>query len=184
MEQHLKKRILGAFVTVLALGIAMPIVLDGSRSHIQLQSDVPAMPVMEPWQPIENERHVRIDLETLASGDADEEVELTEVRVVEQDDPAALGSKGDRAALDDQQLAYAWTLQLGAFEKRSNAHALRDKLRNKGYKAYVQEFASDKLTRVYVGPELQRSKIEALQQTLRTELKQRDIHIKRFKSKI
>lgn len=184
MEQHLKKRILGAFVTVLALGIAMPIVLDGSRSHIQLQSAVPEMPAMEPWQPIDNQRHVRIDLETLASGEADTEIELAPVRVVEQDDPAAVGSKGDRAALDDQQLAYAWTLQLGAFEKRSNAHALRDKLRTKGYKAYVQEFANDALTRVYVGPELQRSKIEALQQTLRKELKQRDIHIKRFKSKI
>lgn len=41
---------------------------------------------------------------------------------------------------------------------------------------------TDGLTRVYVGPELQRSKIEALQQQLKKELQQSDLHIKRFKA--
>jgi len=182
MEQHLKKRVLGAFVTVIALAVALPIVLDGSRSQIRLQSDIPPMPEMDAWEPIDNERHVRIDLEKLASGETQEAVELAPVRTVEQDDPAALRSKGDRAVHDDQHIPYAWSLQLGAFEKRENAHALRDQLRKEGYKAYVQEFADDSLTRVYVGPELQRSKIEALQQQLKLKLKQDDIHIKRFKS--
>lgn len=182
MEQHLKKRILGAFVTVVALAIAMPIVLDGSRSQIRLTSDMPAQPELGAWQPIENERRVRIDLEDLASGKTRADVELPPVRTVETDDPAALGSRGDRAAIDDQQKAYAWTVQLGAFKQRKNAHALRDSLRQKGYKAYVQEMNTDGLTRVYVGPELQRSKIEALQQQLKKELQQSDLHIKRFKA--
>lgn len=182
MEQHLKKRILGAFVTVVALAVAMPVVLDGSRSQIQLRSDIPVQPEMEPWQPLENERRVRIELEDLAAGKTEEEVTLPEVRVVKQDDSAAPRTKGDRAALDDQKQAYAWSVQLGAFEKRANAHALRDQLRAKGYKAYVQEFAAEGLTRVYVGPELQRSKIEAIQKQLSAELKQDDFHIKRFKA--
>jgi len=182
MEQHLKKRIVGAFVTVLALAIAMPIVLDGSRSQIELQSDIPSPPQLEEWQPLENQRHVRIELEDLAAGKTAQQVTLPEVREVEQDDPAAPGSLGDRAALDDQKQAYAWSVQLGAFSNRENAHAYRDQLRQSGYKAYVQELNNDGLTRVYVGPELQRSKIEALQQQLKSELKQDDLHIKRFKA--
>lgn len=180
MEQHLKKRILGAFVTVIALAIAMPIVLDGSRSQISLRSDIPLQPVMEPWKPINNERHVRVDLEKLASGEAAEAVKMPDIGVAEMDDAAVQGSHGDRAVADTQSSPYAWTLQLGAFEQRENAHALRDRLRNQGYKAYVQEFGDDRLTRVYVGPELQRSKIEALQQKLRKQLKQNDLHIKRY----
>lgn len=180
MEQHLKKRILGAFVTVVALAIAMPIVLDGSRSQISLDSDIPPQPAMEPWQPIKNERHVRLDLEQLATGDAEKAIKMPEINVVETNDAPQQGSHGDRAVADSQSLPYAWTLQLGAFEKRKNAHALRDRLRKQGYKAYVQELGNDRLTRVYVGPELQRSKIEALQQKLRKQLKQNDLHIKRY----
>ena len=73
---------------------------------------------LEEWQPLENQRHVRIELEDLAAGKTAQQVTLPEVREVEQDDPAAPGSLGDRAALDDQKQAYAWSVQLGAFSNR------------------------------------------------------------------
>ena len=65
---------------------------------------------------------------------------------------------------------------------RKNAFDLRDTLRAEGYKAYTQKFPGDDLTRVYVGPEMQRSQIEALQKKLRTELKQKDIYIRRYRA--
>lgn len=182
MEKHLKKRILGALFTVLLLAIVMPIIIDGSQHNRPLNVYIPAQPELGAWKPVANERHVRIDLERLASGDIEREVTMPEIDVVKQDEAPSEGAAPDRAVADRQQLPYAWTLQLGAFKNRKNANALRDQLRSKGYKAYIQEFGKDKLCRVYVGPELQRSKIEAIKTELKTELKQQDIHIKRYRA--
>lgn len=180
MEQHLKKRILGALATVLAIGIALPVILDGSRQEKELLTDVPPMPEMPEWAGVEDERRVRVELQQLAEGDSEEKIELAEPQVVTQDVPAAPGAPGDRGAQDEQGVPYAWTLQLGAFSDAKNANSLRDRLRARGYKAYTEEFPETRLIRVYVGPEVQRSSIEALQQKLRQELGQKDIHIKRY----
>ncbi|MBE0483038.1 MAG: SPOR domain-containing protein [Bacterioplanes sp.] len=180
MQSHFKTRLLGAFVTVIALAIALPTVLDGSRASRNLDVAIPPMPLTGSWSDIEQERKVRIDLEQLASGEAERQIHAPEVAVVSSNEPAAPRALGDRAHKDNEQVPYAWTLQLGAFSQRDNAHQLRDQLRAKGYKAYVQEMANDGLTRVYVGPELQRAKIEALQRELKELLKQNDIHIRRF----
>ncbi|WP_430462307.1 SPOR domain-containing protein [Thalassolituus sp. LLYu03] len=182
MEQHLKKRILGAFVTVIAIAIALPIVLDGSRSQIGLTSDMPPIPETPDWAYVEDERKVRIELEQLDSGEAAEQIAVPESEIVEQNAPLPPGAKMDRTSLDSANIPYAWTLQLGAFSDDKNAYALRDKLRDKGYKAYTQKFPQDTLTRVYVGPEVQRSEIEALQKKLQAELKQQDIPVKRYRA--
>lgn len=182
MEQHLKKRILGAFVTVIAIAIALPIVLDGSRSQLGLSSNIPPMPETPDQAYVEDERKVRIELEQLASGEAQQQIAVPETDVVEQNDPLPPGAKMDRTTLDSNNIPYAWTLQLGAFSEEKNAYGLRDKLRGKGYKAYTQIFPGDQLIRVYVGPEVQRSEIEALQKKLQKELHQDDIRIKRYRA--
>lgn len=182
MEHHLKKRILGALVMVVALAIVMPVILDGQRSHAPLTIEMPPQPELEPWQPVEDEQVIRLELEKLQSGEIDQAVNLPEIDVVIEDDEAVDPKRDDKSNLDEQNLPYAWTLQLGAFQERKNAHKLRDRLRKQGYKAYVQEFAADKLTRVYVGPELQRSKIEALQKKLQALLETPDVRIKRYRA--
>ncbi len=182
MEQHLKKRILGAFVTVVAIAIALPIVLDGSRRQAGLQTVLPPMPETADAGFVEDERRVRIELEQLASGEAEAQIAVPDSRVVIQDDPQPPGVRVDRTSLDQDGVPYAWTLQLGAFSDLDNANGLRDKLRGRGYKAYTQTFPADNLTRVYVGPEVQRSEIEALQKKLMKELGQKDIHIKRYRA--
>ncbi|MDP2548822.1 SPOR domain-containing protein [Oceanobacter sp. 4_MG-2023] len=70
MEKHLNKRILGAVVTVLALGIAVPIVIDGSSQRLTIDQDMPPMPDMPDWTEVQNQQRIRIDLEQLASGEA------------------------------------------------------------------------------------------------------------------
>ena len=54
----------------------------------------------------------------------------------------------------------AWAVQLGSFSNAANALALRDRLRAKGYPAFIQGVrVKDKdIKRVYVGPELLRAK--------------------------
>ncbi|WP_017445966.1 SPOR domain-containing protein [Gayadomonas joobiniege] len=62
-------------------------------------------------------------------------------------------------AIGDQQ---AWTIQLGSFSKRSNADSLLKKLKQAGYVAYSRqvETSSGVLSKVYVGPELEKAKLE------------------------
>ena len=69
--------------------------------------------------------------------------------------------------------ANAWVVQLGSFSKEQNAWALRDKLRNKGYHAFVERVSegSKMVIRVRIGPELQRANAEAVQQKLEKEMK-------------
>lgn len=69
--------------------------------------------------------------------------------------------------------ANAWVVQLGSFASEQNAWALRDKLRNKGYHAFVERVSEGgkMVIRVRIGPELQRAKAEAVQQKLEKEMK-------------
>lgn len=71
--------------------------------------------------------------------------------------------------LDQQGVPVAWTLQLAAFKERSNAERLRDRLIKAGYSAYIRE--KNALSRVYVGPEVQRTELEMLKSKLARELK-------------
>jgi len=63
-----------------------------------------------------------------------------------------------------------WTIQLGSFNKESNATSLRDKIRDKGMRAYIERYRSQGkfVYRVFVGPDLRkmdaRSTLERLKQ--------------------
>lgn len=182
MELHLKKRIVGAWLTVTALLVVAPIVLDGSRTYQLLETTAPEKPDVPAWASESYERQVRKEIEEVASGEAAKAIAMPPVTVAERDEPPVQGVSPDRTAMDADNVPYAWTLQIGAFSQRANAHRLRDTLRNDGYKAYVQEFPEEGITRVYVGPQLRRSDAEAQQ----TKLKQRndipDVYLRRYQA--
>lgn len=182
MELHLKKRILGAWLTVTAILVVAPIVLDGSRTHILLESDAPAMPDTERWATEEYERQVRKDVEALASGEATADISMPQIEVVDRDDTPVPGVPADQTKLDQDNIPYAWTLQVGAFGQRDNAYRFRDLLRHDGYKAYVQEFQQEKITRVYVGPELRRADAERIQRQLKQRGDISEAYLRRYKA--
>ena len=115
MELHLKKRIVGALLTVTAVALVLPVVLDGSRHNESLLQDVPPMPELPDWAVVEDERRVRIELQQLASGDAEQALQQAVPEVVSQDAAVPPRSQSDRTMPDEQGVPYAWTLQLGAF---------------------------------------------------------------------
>lgn len=80
-------------------------------------------------------------------------------------------AEAGRPALDAQGLPRAWSVQLAAFRDRDNARALRQRLLDDGYDAYVIEEGSgpDAVHRVAVGPRIDRDAA----QRLRGELAQR-----------
>jgi DedD protein len=58
---------------------------------------------------------------------------------------------------------YAWVIQLGAFSHKENLQALLDKLKKAGFTAFTQPIKtpSGSLTKVFVGPELDKAKLES-----------------------
>ena len=64
-----------------------------------------------------------------------------------------------------------WAVQLGSFSNRQNAIALRDRLRAKGYPAFVMSTDNDRgaMTRVFVGPEPERARAAATIEKLERE---------------
>lgn len=217
MEKHLKKRIVGAVVTVMAVAITLPVIIDGSRQRLTLDEDIPPMPPMPEWAEVENQKRIRIDLEKLASGDAANHlqpppmdtspaddpvpqkviaapvpapVKIPVPQVVSKTPPAAVAKpvvppKPDLSnvpQLDDNDLPYAWVVQLGAFANDVNAREFRDSLRQQGFKAYTNT-QIDGLTRVYAGPELKRNEAESLRQRLVLLLDNDNLPIKRYRAR-
>lgn len=87
MEKHLKKRIVGAVVTVMAVAITLPVIIDDSRQRLTLDDDIPPMPPMPEWAEVENQKRIRIDLEKLASGDAANHLQPLTMDTSPTDDP-------------------------------------------------------------------------------------------------
>ncbi|HBS42305.1 MAG TPA: hypothetical protein DEA26_06470 [Oceanospirillales bacterium] len=180
MELHLKKRLVGAFITVITLAILLPVILDGSRTYQLLDTLAPPKPATPQWSTTEYEQQVRREVEELADGTAAAEIRIDDAELVREDTPLPENVPPDSTRLDEKGIPYAWTLQLGAFDQRSNAHRLRDDLRAKGYKAYVLE--GEKVTKVFVGPELNRDAAEKLRRKLIRELGFSEIFIRRYEA--
>ncbi|WP_221794803.1 SPOR domain-containing protein [Oceanobacter mangrovi] len=183
MEKHLNKRIVGAVVTVLALAVLVPIVIDGQRQNLTIDEDMPDMPAMPEWAEVEDQQRIRFDLEQLANGEASKELEPPQSDLSDQSvaAPPAVAKQPDRAVLDEELLPYAWAVQVGAFSSLENADKYRDKLRQQGFKAFSRS-DGDGLTRVFAGPELQREAAESLLKRLQQQLKRDDLRIKRYQA--
>ena len=66
------------------------------------------------------------------------------------------------AKLDEHGVPSAWVIQVATFSEHKRAVTMRDELIKKSHPAYIREVVSqgENLTRVYVGPKLNRSLLE------------------------
>ena len=181
MEGNLTARVLGAVVTVLAMALVLPNVLEEKRLHDPLRSEIPAKPPTPDWVGKADSSRVRIELDALASGKFEKDITAPEPRVVKKDDPKILHDAGKLGSLDQSGAAVAWTLQVGAFKTSKNAISLRDKLRRNNFKAYILKSGDGSLDRVYVGPMIQRSKAEQTKASLREEMAIKGIRLQQYK---
>ena len=84
------------------------------------------------------------------------------------------GSPGNRQTTEAPAAAAGkWTVQLGSFLKAENANALRKRLRDRGYPAFVETgpSARGEVSRVLVGPMPDRGKAKDSAAKLRREMK-------------
>lgn len=170
MDKQLKKRIIGGCALGIVGAALLPLLLDGAGYRERhLESRIPpapepaqlvaGTPQMQPLPETETPAEpaapvvVQVDVEAVASA-------------VEKSD-AVLDPTRDTPQLDQEGVPVAWTLQLASFRDEANARALRAELLKSGYKVYIRHMAG--LVKVFVGPEIQRSRLESLQATLKQE---------------
>lgn len=186
MSNQLKARILGFIVLASLAIIFLPWIFDGTGVKERKQMDmetptVPEMPEIVVNQP------TRAQLDSPLSDPAPIKPELTPIEkdpVIEKASTSVKESAAaeklekttpkltladEKPALDQEGIPVAWTLQLASFQDKANAENLRLLLIKKGYKAYSRE--RDGLSKVFVGPDIQRTQIEKLRAELKKEFK-------------
>ena len=174
MEATVKHRIVGSLMLLSLAVIILPFWLDGAGlKEYQLTQqpvipDVPELGVIEPLDAAGVMKNV---------DPSDQQViELSPIQVEQVPNTAntdAAPKKGkinpDNGVINQQGLPDGWVVQLGNFGNRSNAKRLKDKLIKAGFAAYM--VPNGTLFKVLVGPELNRSKAEALQKQLKNKFK-------------
>jgi DedD protein len=181
MEGNLNARVLGAVVTILAMALVLPNILQEKSLHDPLRTEIPPKPQTPEWVGQADSTRVRIELDALVGGSFEEEITAPEPRIVTKDDPKRLHDAGKLGSLDQSGAAVSWTLQVGAFKAGKNAISFRDKLRAKGFKAYILKNGDGTLDRVYVGPMIQRSKAEQAKIKLLEEMSIKGIRLQQYK---
>lgn len=185
MNDGFRKRLIGGTAVVVAALVIFPLLFNGEGYRERhLPSNIPEAPALPEVVTIEPQAPALPDTSEVAPPVEPRPIETmppVEVLTAEADpapapepapapDPALapspdLGLHEDTPVLDEQNVPVAWTLQLASFRDESNARALRKKLVGAGHKVYTRRIGD--LVKVYVGPDVQRSKLERLQAELK-----------------
>lgn len=185
LDKHaFKQRIIGAIVLVALAVIFIPILLPGHHDFgfTESESNIPPKPaelenlkVLELEKPLpapEPREVIRTPIDEHSPPAAKPE---TESPVVEQkpETTEAKPSPSNQETKTDTTTPKAWVVQVGSFGNRDNAMRLRDQLRSKGYKTFVEQISTAEKTfyRVRVGPVVTRENALALQKELQTRMK-------------
>ena len=188
MDKHaFKQRIIGAIVLVALAVIFIPILLPGHRDlgFSDTESHIPPKPdELENLKVLELEKPLAapapreivrtpIDERSRPAPQTESEPPVVVPKpVVADKKPSKPPVEQDKKS-DTAPAPKAWVVQVGSFSKRENAMRLRDQLRSKGYKTFVEQIsAADKIFyRVRVGPVVSRSNALDLQKELQTKMK-------------
>lgn len=184
MSSHFQNRLVGIIVLV-ALGVIfLPDILDGKKEHqVEQFSEIPLRPEVEAAS-LPDEALVALDLSEKEKGFESSSVESTPASGSvtagadkQADKPAESKAESKPVAKAESKAvakaeskpivkpSSAYTLQLGSFNNAANVKGLVKQLRGKGFNAYTLPASpiDGKLTKVFVGPELSKSKLQSLQ---------------------
>lgn len=190
MKEHVKQRLVGAVVLVSLAVIFIPMLLDSGEqggmpmfgSNIPEKPDYQFEPLnipLDPVKPIEPEKPVLVEKAEPKPKAKPEPQKPQQQAVPAKPQEKSLVVKSDAPApMEKPPVAEnAWVVQVGSFSNSANALKLRDKLRAKGYAAFVEKLAGSEGTtyRVRVGPELKREIADSLRDKLRKQMKLKGI---------
>ncbi|OGT83759.1 MAG: hypothetical protein A3G42_03755 [Gammaproteobacteria bacterium RIFCSPLOWO2_12_FULL_47_76] len=196
MEQGLKERLVGAAVIVILAVIFIPMLLDDTEDQeiVITETNIPPKPENMPLPPSVDERIIPADsnfssrIIPVQEEPAVEEVKEPVVQKTEEAVPPAekkettspkpaqtAGQKSAAAAGKNDEPATnvgvsAWVVQLGSFSSEKNAQELNQKLKQAGFRSFVEPLKQNNTTsyRVRVGPELRRSDAQIIKEKLKS----------------
>jgi|TARA_B100000519_G_scaffold118671_1_gene102444 DedD protein len=174
----LKNRLVGTVILVAVAVIILPDMLDGKKSSNEdVFVSVPAAPAKKPIvnpEPFPDERVV---------ASAQRPVEIVNEKPVDEPDSPAESAPEKNSdstsqvnnspnddlarqtvveAPEESEQNNSWVIQLGSFRHQKNVKQLLDKLENAGYRAFSRpiETSSGPLTKVFVGPNLNKRELD------------------------
>ena len=155
MENQYKQRLVGAAVLVALAVILIPMILDGSGYF----SDSGSISGIPPAPEIQD-----TPLEELA--------ELVPVPMPGEGLPTPIPSADSGKPASTTNAPTAWVVQVGSFSSKTNAEALRSKLKKQKLSAFILEVSDTAglQYKVRVGPETDQNRAEALRTRLQAEL--------------
>ncbi len=182
MDDGLKQRLVGALV-LLALGVLfVPVLFEPeNRRQIDRTTQIPPPPRIEPVMVQTAVRNETIETvkpaaqmyellpETETELADDDQLSVTDTKPV----ISVPTKKPDRQVLDARGVPKAWAVQVASFKTEERAAVLRDQLLDQEYPAFTRTLNTSKgrVTRVYVGPKINRDKALKLKAVLDKSLK-------------
>lgn len=176
MASALQNRLVGTVILVAVAVIFLPDMLDGKKTSNQdVFVNVPPAPNQKPivnpepfpaervasatQRPIEIVNEPALDDEPEPQVVAPDETVTAEVSSAGNDD---LARQTVVEAPDEASTGNSWVIQLGSFRHQKNVKQLLDKLEDAGYRAFSKPIvtSSGPLTKVFVGPNLDKSTLE------------------------
>lgn len=186
MDDSAKKRILGLLIIFIVLAVFLPLFLKGEGyRERQLESRIPPAPEMpevvevKPQLPkLEDTRKLPpVEVKTVevkepvvvakVTAGNEKKTESAKQPIPESEKRPVVSVKDKKPQLDSQNVPVGWTLQLASFKDQTNAKALKKQLINAGHKVYTRQHAD--IYKVFVGPDIDRSRLEALKHRLKTD---------------
>ena len=186
MTSALKNRLVGTIIVVALAVIFLPDFLDGKKQtnrepFVSVPANPPKKPIVEPESfpservakaavpAVEIEDETALDEALVASitGNSKNTDEATAAKApvpkaFEEEDKLASQTVVDTksASADDDS---GWVIQLGSFRHEKNVKALLAKLEKAGYRAFSRKIqtSSGPLNKVFVGPDLDKKKLES-----------------------
>ena len=173
----MKQRLVGAAVLVSLVVIFVPMILSGpvDTGSVDLPMTIPPQPFSDNPRP--DTRRLEENVSQLKPMDIPKPVVAPQPAVETAVKPAIQTPQEPADNTPAKPVVKpeldSWDVQVGSFSQSENAIGLRDKLRKKGYKAFVESTKVNGKTtwRVRVGPEIKRETAQELAGKLKTEEK-------------
>lgn len=170
MSSAFQNRLVGTIILVALAVIFLPDLLDGEKvSHKDTFLPVPPRPAQEPVSetesfPIDEVRErVSRTVEVVEDVALDDPVEsVASDEPVDAHAPPQVAQAESAPVSEPETVTAGWVVQLGSFRHQKNVKELTDKLEAAGYRTFSRKIktSAGELTKVFVGPDLQRDKLD------------------------
>ena len=160
MNEQTRYRVTGSLFLLALVIISFPMIFDG-------QGMVPLE--IEPLDDSTDTPSVTSMVEVAPRSDFVERVDEFRARVDAEGFSTVTGTHfGEPELLEANELTRAWAVQVASFNEADNAVKLRNQLREDGYEAFIStaKSGSNMVNRVAVGPLLNESDAQVMQQEL------------------